>query len=411
MSSPSDLAPAVCAGDPLPDIVIDVGSIGGFADPVDLAHIGLADGFVDLGFTTTPVTPPGSSVASVTVGAGVTAGPYSYEIEGQGPADTHSLMLDATVFDGLPVASNLLSPPDSATGQSSYPVFVWSSVIQGASYFIEIATDNAFANIVDSAIVNVATYTPAIALSPSAEYFWRITASNACGTGAVSAVFRFTTSSVLIAEYCTAPVVDIPDNNPTGLTDTLTVPFAGAVSDLDVSIRVTHTWMGDLDFTLTSPAGTSVKVVDRVCSGDDDLDVTLDDDATNGVVGTACPQIDGLDYTPSNPLSPFNGKEAQGDWQMKVVDNEGQDTGTLDHWCIAVETSVPPIDCDGADVTLANASIPPGQTVTCNVGDILVQDLLLGGNLIINKYGDLQLQTPIDVLNGGKLQVNEVAPP
>ena len=61
----------------------------------------------------------------------------------------------------------------------------------------------------------------------------------------------------------TSPGVAIPDNTPAGIQSTLTVGANVTISDLDVVLRVTHTWVGDLAVTLQSPLGTTVTVYDR----------------------------------------------------------------------------------------------------------------------------------------------------
>ena len=81
------------------------------------------------------------------------------------------------------------------------------------------------------------------------------------------------------------------------------------------------------------------------------------------------------------------------------------------HWQIDdVEIFNQAVDCDGADATLVGENISIGQTVTCNDGDILVQDLVLDGTLIINKTGETQLQAPISIFGGGILEINKGAP-
>lgn len=146
--------------------------------------------------------------------------------------------------------------------------------------------------------------------------------------------------------YCNQPGAAIPDNTPSGLTDNLSIPGSFALIDADVTLNVTHTWVGDLAFTVTSPMGTSVTIVDQPgepastfgCSGDD-INATLDDEA-GAPVETACsaaiPAIGGS-FTPNNPLSAFDGEDAQGMWTITVVDNAGGDTGTLNEWCVVTD--------------------------------------------------------------------------
>ncbi len=65
---------------------------------------------------------------------------------------------------------------------------------QAASYSIQVATSPSFANVVASASgLTTTSFTPAGAFNTSSTYYWRVWAENACGTGAYSAVYSFST--------------------------------------------------------------------------------------------------------------------------------------------------------------------------------------------------------------------------
>ena len=65
---------------------------------------------------------------------------------------------------------------------------------QAASYSIQVATDAGFSNVVASANgLTAPTWTSNVALNTSTTYYWRVWASNTCGTGVYSSVFNFTT--------------------------------------------------------------------------------------------------------------------------------------------------------------------------------------------------------------------------
>ena len=135
-----------------------------------------------------------------------------------------------------------------------------------------------------------------------------------------------------------SPALAIPDNNATGVTTTITMP-AGTVDGLEVKInQLTHTYVGDLRITLTSPAGTEVVLVDRPGSGtfgssaDNFTNLVLADDAPSPLesIGNVGP-IAGR-YRPVAPLATFDGQAQGGTWTLKVSDVEGGDTGTLQQW-------------------------------------------------------------------------------
>ncbi len=152
----------------------------------------------------------------------------------------------------------------------------------------------------------------------------------------------------IVGVQCSAPGLAIPDNAPGGVTDTLTVAATGALLDLDVSIEVGHSFVGDLAFTLVhQDTGTSVTLVDRPgsppgagCSGDD-LDVTLDDEAAQAVESQCVTPgpiaIDGT-FTPNGVLAGFDSEDLAGDWDLTVADLGAGDSGILVEWCLISTT-------------------------------------------------------------------------
>ena len=136
-------------------------------------------------------------------------------------------------------------------------------------------------------------------------------------------------------EICSSPALPIPDNNPNGASDIITFTESGALDDVDVSVVITHTWIGDLQVEIISPATTTVVGRDYVGLADnfDNIDVTFDD---GGVPYDVSQLPNGLNMQPQGPgvMADFAGEEASGDWTLFVVDNEVQDTGTLDTWCV-----------------------------------------------------------------------------
>ena len=116
----------------------------------------------------------------------------------------------------------------------------------------------------------------------------------------------------------------------TTITSTITVPESGTITDVNIFvIDGTHTFVGDLTFTLTSPINTSVTLIMNECGNDDDFNVALDDQDPNAF---NCPISGGVSMQPQNPLSVFNGEEIQGNWVLSIHDNAAQDTGSLEFW-------------------------------------------------------------------------------
>lgn len=108
----------------------------------------------------------------------------------------------------------------------------------------------------------------------------------------------------------------IPDNYAAGVSSWVYVSGSGTVSELKVSVNITHTWEGDLVIKLYAPNGTYYTLWNRQGGSADD--VILHD-----VNVTA-----------------HNGKTAQGWWKLNVSDHAGQDTGTLNFWSFKLRTNL-----------------------------------------------------------------------
>ena len=146
-------------------------------------------------------------------------------------------------------------------------------------------------------------------------------------------------------------VISIPDNDPLGVTDVLAITDDLVISDLNVSIRISHTWVGDLSVSLAhGETGTVVDLIDQPgttsglgCSGDD-IDTSLDDEAAlpaEDECSTPAPALGGA-LLPNEALTAFDGENILGTWSLTAKDANPGDTGSLDEWCLVVNDPPPP---------------------------------------------------------------------
>ena len=116
------------------------------------------------------------------------------------------------------------------------------------------------------------------------------------------------------------PNLQIPDNNPAGVSSTNAVARPGSVGRVKVSIDITHTYVGDLRIELVSPAGRSVVLHSQLGGGQDNLVVAYDSAA------------------PLSPLSSLIGQPMQGNWILRVADLAAVDVGTLNQVELGIDT-------------------------------------------------------------------------
>jgi parallel beta-helix repeat protein len=121
----------------------------------------------------------------------------------------------------------LTAPADGAVDVGLTPTLIWTG--DGDNFAVEVASDAAFANIVDAAVVTTPEYTVAVgALDHLTTYYWHVNASNANGTSDFSAAWSFTTAAA-----------SAPPDPPT-----LLLPADGAI---DVPLEATLEWAGTAD--------------------------------------------------------------------------------------------------------------------------------------------------------------------
>ena len=244
--------------------------------------------------------------------------------------------------------------------------------------------------------------------------------------------------SAASSSFNSAPGLPIPDNGYNGTlasmaSDTINasaIPPSNIVTDVTVTVAVTHTWVGDLTIKLRSPSGTTLALVERPQgdgatnnTGDSGADAPSGDDS-NVNVGVPLSFSDAYVHNPEDMgwgisdsqtvcfhdlrcqfapypdaalvaggsvanFAAFDGELARGDWTLGLGDSFAPDVGTFASWSITIGhtasnsittlSSSPniPIPDDGYNGTLASmanstidaSTIPAGRAVT----DVSVQ--------------------------------------
>jgi hypothetical protein len=156
--------------------------------------------------------------------------------------------------------------------------------------------------------------------------------------------------------FCITPNVAIPDSPNPGVNNSQVIANSFILTDLDVSVQINHSWVGDVTVSLTKTAGPGspigpISILTRPgnpastfgCSNNN-IDTTLSDGSPD--VETQCaaapPAIGPGPFGPSpgSLNGSFAGVDINGTWQLTVADAAGGDTGTLVEWCL-ITTPVP----------------------------------------------------------------------
>lgn len=114
------------------------------------------------------------------------------------------------------------------------------------------------------------------------------------------------------------PKLDIPDNDLTGVSDTITFTEPASIASIKVNIDISHTYRGDLVVTLHAPSGEAIVLHERNGGGEDDLKITYD--------AVSLPA-----------LSLLLGRSIDGEWRLHVRDMAPVDKGKLNKWGLEIE--------------------------------------------------------------------------
>ncbi|UCG15167.1 MAG: proprotein convertase P-domain-containing protein [Phycisphaerales bacterium] len=142
--------------------------------------------------------------------------------------------------------------------------------------------------------------------------------------------------------------VPIPDGDAAGITSNIPVTETDQVSDVDVTVNITHAFDDDIDLMLISPAAVTA-FTDIGSLGNDFIDTTLDDEAAGPMPDTssAAPFTGAFQPEDGPALYVLDGVPASGTYTLSVTDDKIDDTGTLDSWSLLIESPTFPQAFDG----------------------------------------------------------------
>jgi len=129
--------------------------------------------------------------------------------------------------------------------------------------------------------------------------------------------------------------VNIPDNNPSGVTSFISINqnYNTRASDV-ISVTIdslSHSWVSDLRIELIAPDGSVILLANRAGGPGDHFIRTRFQATGTAIAGGSAPFTG--NYTPQESFSLLSGSAA-GTWGLRVKDLNGQDTGTLWKWSI-----------------------------------------------------------------------------
>jgi len=163
----------------------------------------------------------------------------------------------------------------------------------------------------------------------------------------------------------------------------------GNITDLNVSVTLSHTFPDDLDIMLVSPEGKPEILMSDAC-GSGDLSgskLTFDNQAGSTLsdggpcsAGTFQPTNFGVgDVWPApaptaenTQLGDYNGKDPNGTWELFATDDLGGDSGSISSWSLTITTATAEVIIPGTGTKgIANPypstktfNTPPGKVIS-----------------------------------------------
>jgi subtilisin-like proprotein convertase family protein len=133
----------------------------------------------------------------------------------------------------------------------------------------------------------------------------------------------------ICTNYTATPGTTISSSGANLVYDTvINVPDSYTISDVNVTVDISHSWNDDLEIYIISPSGNNIKLsTDNGGNRDDYNNVTFDDASSNSLPNGNS-NLSG-DYRPEEPLAGFNNENSNGNWILRVIDDANNDGGTI----------------------------------------------------------------------------------
>ncbi len=358
-------------------------AFGGFAENTVFSAVNLPTG-VSASFNPKKTLVNGTNVQLTLTGINNgNLGSNAITVKATAISLTRNVTTNLQVYNTTFNTQQLTSPSQGAIGIDLNPTLNWVAQNNAKTYNVQVATDTNFTNIIYNSNTNNINL-KLNGLSESTTYYWRVQPQNICGIGSFSSVFAFATykQNCNVTAYSGTPIA-IPDNNPAGASSTLNVLNNVVISDVNVGVKITHTFIGDMNIKLTSPANKTIQLIGSSTCATQNMDVIFDDNGNSAVCNSTAPGYSGK-IKPTDALSTFNNDNAQGNWTLFLEDQGPQDLGSLTGWQIEVCNKVSvPLTVNNVDLKKLKIFPNPSQ------GFLHIYFINANNNVLINIFDSL----------------------
>jgi subtilisin-like proprotein convertase family protein len=313
---PSPASQAVIAGASARlTYTISTALLGGVAQNIALSVARLPPGITG-SFDPASVSTGSNSTLTLTVAPNAAVGTTLFKIIGTGTLTTHTATASVTVSPNQPPTITIASPTDGSVVSGNVTIAAAASDPDGTIASVQFDFPDGTSTIDTSAPFSAMWNSATVA--DGSGYLIHATATDDLGMLSVSTVAITVNNCINNTFNVTGLQLQIPPNDPAGVTSANAVTGNGTVSSLSLSLNITHTSGDNLKVTLISPLGLN---------------------------GPTFPIISGL--LPSNiniskqTVTVPSNLTAVGTWQLQIVSATLGEVGTLTSWSMAIVGSCP----------------------------------------------------------------------
>jgi len=283
-------------------------------------------------------------------------GNHNIQVVGTAATTSKTATVALDVFSSTLNAPILISPVDGSQGIIDPIELSWQSDTNATSYEYQLSTDASFNDVYYTEVVSeTIVITPVLVYNTN--YFWRVKTINDCGESVFSEVYTLKTADIKCGstDYKGADV-DIPDNNSSGISSVIVVEDQFQITDINITVSISHSYMEDLSVILVGPNNVPVELATSIGGSGAGFELTVFDDEQEKGIAEGFAPFTGA-FRPIKPLSQFDGLSSAGEWTLKVVDGLGGDVGKLTDWKLDI-CGLALNDSDGDGVEDANDDCP-----------------------------------------------------
>lgn len=171
-----------------------------------------------------------------------------------------------------------------------------------------------------------------------------------------------------------SPNMDIPDNDNSGVEDSIHCGREFSVNTVRVRADITHTYVGDLRVRLAAPSGRIVALHDRSGGSSNDIHKEFDSENTPAMLA-------------------FRGEQSFGAWSLLVQDMAPVDVGELVRWELHLGGAVTqPVSMSDAPGLIIPDDQEPGLRRSLNVeSSLLIGSVRVALDITHTYIGDLRV--------------------